>query len=69
MVELGTRRITERVHVGNSPPKAARAEFLSQVQGFGATHIPTATYPAYDNIMRKYVEADREKSYATSSIE
>jgi hypothetical protein len=28
MVELGTRRITERVRVGNSPPTAARAAFL-----------------------------------------
>ncbi len=28
MVELGTRRITERVRVGNSPPTAARAVFL-----------------------------------------
>ncbi len=28
MVELGTRRTTERVRVGNSPPTAARAVFL-----------------------------------------
>jgi len=30
MVELGTRRTTERVRVGHSPPKAARAAFLSR---------------------------------------
>jgi len=30
MVELCTRRTTERVRVGNSPPKVARAAFLSQ---------------------------------------
>lgn len=28
MGELGTRRTTERVRVGHSPPKAARAVFL-----------------------------------------
>ena len=28
MGELGTRGTTERVHVGNSPPKVARAAFL-----------------------------------------
>ncbi len=28
LVELGTRRTTERVRVGNSPPTAARAVFL-----------------------------------------
>ena len=28
MVELGSRRTTERVRVGNSPPTAARAVFL-----------------------------------------
>src|SRR5215813_7194146 len=32
MVELGTRCTTERVHVGNSPPKVARAVFLPDVQ-------------------------------------
>jgi len=32
MVELGTRRTTERVRVGNSPPKAARAVFLSRLR-------------------------------------
>jgi len=32
MVELGTRRTTERVRVGNSPPKAARAVFLSRLE-------------------------------------
>ena len=30
MVELGTRRTTERVRVGNSPPKATRVVLLSQ---------------------------------------
>ena len=30
MVELGSRRSTERVRVGNSPPKAARAALLSR---------------------------------------
>jgi hypothetical protein len=30
MVELGTRRTTERVRAGNSPPKVARAVFLSR---------------------------------------
>jgi hypothetical protein len=30
MVELGTRRPTERVRDGNSPPKAARATLLSR---------------------------------------
>jgi hypothetical protein len=28
MVELGTRRTTERVRVGHSPPTAARADIL-----------------------------------------
>ena len=28
MGELGTRGTTERVHVGNSPPKVARAALL-----------------------------------------
>ena len=32
MVELGSRRTTERVRVGNSPPTAARAVFLPDVQ-------------------------------------
>ena len=31
MVELGSRRTTERVRVGNSPPTAARAVFLPDV--------------------------------------
>jgi len=30
LVELGTRRTTERVRVGNSPPKVARAVLLSR---------------------------------------
>jgi hypothetical protein len=46
MVELGTRRTTERVRVGNSLPKAARAVFLSQrnlilalVRNVGTLHV------------------------------
>jgi len=33
MAELGTRCTTERVHVGNSLPKGARAVFLPDDQG------------------------------------
>ena len=33
MVELGTHCTTERVHVGNSSPKAARAVFLPGERG------------------------------------
>ncbi|MFC1816674.1 hypothetical protein ACFL0M_12240 [Thermodesulfobacteriota bacterium] len=47
MVELGTRRTTERVRAGNSPPKAARAVFLSQAGNQAANREnklqPTAT--------------------------
>jgi len=32
MVELGTTAQTERVHDGNSPPKAERAVFLTDPQ-------------------------------------
>src|SRR3989454_6928039 len=34
MGELGTRGTTERVHVGNSPPKVARAALLPDGDGF-----------------------------------
>jgi hypothetical protein len=43
MVELGTRRTTERVRDGNSPPKVARVVFLPD------GHLPAGTD---DNLQR-----------------
>ena len=37
MGELGTRGTTERVHVGNSPPKVARAALLPDGDGVQPT--------------------------------
>ncbi len=47
MVELGTRCTTERVQVGNSPPKAARTVFLPD-----KGHLPAETG---DNLQRLIV--------------
>lgn len=38
MGELGTRRTTERVRVGHSPPKAARTVFLPDAQRNHSTY-------------------------------
>src|SRR5262249_10539242 len=45
MVELGTRCTTERVHVGNSPPKVARTAFLPDGDGFQRSLVPRSRFP------------------------
>ena len=42
MVELGTRRTIERVRVGNSPPNAACAVFLSRPYHEGGIIVKAA---------------------------
>jgi len=54
MVELGTRRTTERVRVGHSPPKAARAAFLSRPQG-------SPLSPMLSNIVLNELDQELEK--------
>ena len=44
MVELGSRRTTERVRVGNSPPTAARAVFLPDVNDLSTVRVSTHVY-------------------------
>src|SRR6266496_1713995 len=44
MGELGTRGTTERVHVGNSPPKVARAALLPDGDGFQRPLVPRSRF-------------------------
>src|SRR5713101_9595930 len=44
MGELGTRCTTERVHVGNSPPKVARTALLPDGDGFQRPLVPRSRF-------------------------
>ena len=47
MVELGSRRTTERVRVGNSPPTAARAVFLPDIEDLRIRNCASRTIEIY----------------------